>query len=507
MSSSSKLRFSRLIASLAVCATAIGLFTPSRAEALDITAYYVASCQRILGIPVAVDAREISVLKLDGTIQKLPRYEVIYVATYPLDLIPIDEVKNPELVRPIRILTRQRRQMVPLAEGWPVEFSDDRVSILTTEGRSVVVDRNSIWKIESVREAERLRFPSVRREFPAFVHPHVFQNCPLEPQATAKHGAQQVYPQQLLAETVTIKRELDRLMRGHEQIATYIKKQKFFAVPQYYRNETWLALWTSTGSRYGASASRSNNFTPLLRDEFSAGPFAYQRVFITGSGPHPSSVHDEAQTQATYQFKADYFHMELMADLSFILIGSKYRWNSNDFNGPDMRLNDVVRIAMGADFGRFSFTFFPVSTVNAGMFAGGMFREASTDFARFGFTFRLPETWFDVNFGSGAGDDTALRFLRINAAYEVNDATQLMASYISRDYDWAKATNSPILGASQSKTGAVYLEHHYHRRFLLGASAAIEHFRFTAQQATNSAALADESHDYFKFGILGGLIF
>ena len=492
-----------------------GALLPCLAHALDITAFYVASCQRILGIPIHVNPREVSILTLQGKIEKLPRYEIVYVATYPLDLVPINEISNPEAAAPIRLLTRQDRRMVTLAEGWPVEFSEDRFSFLTTEGRGVVVDRRSIWRLEPLALHSKLAFQRRMTELPEFIHPHIFQTCPLEkdPFAIGKSRASQVsqkiFPQQLLAETVTIKRELDRLMAGHDQMTVYQKKQVFFAVPELYRNETWLALWTSTGSRYGASASRSNNFTPLLRDEFSSGPFSFQRAFITGSGPHPSSVHDEPQTHATYEFKADYFHMELMADLSFILIGSKYRWNIDDSSVSDIRLNDVARIKMGFDRGAFSFGFFPVSTVNAGLYAGGRFREASTSIGRFYGAFRLPEWWLSVDFGSGSGNDTELRFLRINAGREINDATRVLASYISRDYDWLSSSKlEPSINASsQSKTLAFYLEHHYRRRFLLGASAAIEKFSMTAADRDTRAPLAAEDPLYFKAGILAGLIF
>lgn len=490
----------------------LALAVPRLARALDITAFYVASCERVLGIPIHVDPREVSILTLKGQIEKLPRYEIVYVATYPLDLVPITEIQNPEAARPIRLLTRQDRRMVTLAEGWPVEFSEDRISLLTTEGRGVVVDRGSIWKLEPLEIHRRLSFQQRLLETPEFVHPHIFQNCPVEKnlfRGAKGHVAQKIYPQQLLSETVTIKRELDRLMHGHDQMAVYQKKQVFYAVPELYRNETWLALWTSTGSRYGASASRSNNFTPLLRDEFSSGPFSFQRAFITGSGPHPSSMHDEPQTQATYEFKADYFRMELMADLSFILIGSKYRWNAEDSGVNDIRLNDVARIKMGFDRGAFSFGFYPVSTINAGLYAGGRFREASTNVARFYGMFRLPEWWLSADFGNGGGDNTSLGFLRLNVGREINDATQVLGSYISRDYDWLRTTalaTEPV-ATSRSKTVAFYLEHHYHRRFLLGASAAVEKFTMSATDRDSGSSLGDEDRVYFKIGILAGLIF
>ena len=292
MKLSSNFKFgSTLVGTALVLATSI-------ASALDISAYYLGSCRRVVGIPVAVDRETVRVLTVHGRIETVPRYEVNLVATYPSDVIQIDRVENPEEHPPIEIMTRRNRETVNLVTGWPVEFTDDKVSFLTIGGEDFVVDRNSIWQINEVPANSKFTFRGQnRRARSEFVHPQLFADCPAE-RAGGEGEKRPVVPQQILAEPVTIKREFDRLMRGHNVIEAYQSKQQFYAVPSLYKNQTSLIVWTSAGSRYGASSFRSNNFTPLIRNEESSGPFSYQHEILTGSGPNVDSVHDESQTQA-----------------------------------------------------------------------------------------------------------------------------------------------------------------------------------------------------------------
>ena len=75
-----------------------------------------------------------------------------------------------------------------LVEGWPVDYSDSKISFLLRDGNELVM----------------------------------FLNDP-----------------------IVIKRELVRLKEGHEQILEYEQNQKFYPVPQVFENRTSLGLWFS----------------------------------------------------------------------------------------------------------------------------------------------------------------------------------------------------------------------------------------------------------------------
>ena len=90
-------------------------------------------------------------------------------------------------------------------------------------------------------------------------------------------------------------------------------------------------------------------------NEFSDGPFGYQRRVVTGTYPIFTSIHEEPQTQFTYSLKADYVHFSFFSDFDRLVIGEgKYKWNSRDLEGYDDRMNENGHILAGFDYGGFA---------------------------------------------------------------------------------------------------------------------------------------------------------
>lgn len=475
----------------------------SSAQALDVTTLYLGACNRVTGILLQVNSSHLKILSLDGKIEELPRYEVTYLATYPADYLPISGVANADLAPPIRVFTRVRRQVVELLEGWPVEFSEDKMAFLTTAGEGAVVDKGQIWKLEVADVSKRLNFKNRFAHRPLeFAHPQVFSKCKL----TARTSVRTLVAQQLLSEPITIKREFDRLQKGHELVETYMRRQKFYPVPNIYGKGTALSLWTSVGSRYGASESRSNNFTPHVRHEYNSGPFSYQHEMVTGSGPNPNSNHEEPQTQIYYRFKADYFQFFGMTDPSFLLIGANnYRWSARDLKSTDFRISDVARMGFAFDYGAFSFGAIPLNQINTGARSGAVFEKDSVSLPRLYFSYRAPDFLFEIDGGAGDGDHVEMTFLRINTRYQYNEKTSFSASLIQRSVTAAENENSRLDTESDSSTVSVIGEHLYRGRFLLGAFASVEKFSADIGPVAGAKTSTDES--YFKAGAMIGLTF
>ena len=269
----------------------------------------------------------------------LRRYEVIYYATFLIDTVPVAEVRDPGAVPMLEIKTLEGNELVKLVRGWPVDFSKDKIAVLNEHGTEVLIDRNKIWRLEFDQSLAPFRFrnPTITRY--AFAHPYAFASCPLDVEGATAGGAKRggvftVYPQQLLNDPVSIKRELDRFAEGHQQIKQYEIDQDFYARPEIYENETQLGMWLAVSSRYGASHDRANNFTPYLVNDFSAGPFGFQSELKTGAGPLLQTIHEEPQTQMYYRLKADYFHFTGMVDPNLLLVGQKYKWSAGRAKRP-----------------------------------------------------------------------------------------------------------------------------------------------------------------------------
>ena len=174
-------------------------------------------------------------------------------------------------------------------------------------------------------------------------------------------GARPVFAQQILNDQIVIRRELDRLMEGYQQVLEYEQDQKFYPRPFIYRDRTMLGIWASAFSRYGASSTRSNNFTPLLVDELALGPFRYQHEFLSGAAPNDMFLHHEAQSQIYYRFKAAYFHTSVFFDPNLLLVGTRYAWREADLEDEshDDRLSETLGIEFGFDWGPLSLELYP----------------------------------------------------------------------------------------------------------------------------------------------------
>lgn len=365
---------------------------PLSSWGINIIAVYFANCQRETGIILNVDESRIQMLTLSGKIKDITRYDMIYLAYYPIGKIPIEKVTNANAVPIIRINTLYQGEIVELVQGWLVDLSDDKLSFLTTKGYETVIDLDSIWEVEFYsppRVFNEIKFSGTHATAIQFLHPYPFSHCPYQEKETESGKKPQIiFPQQLLGDPIIIKKEMDRLMEGHEQIKDYHQDQRFYPIPQVYSNDISLGLWLSFGSRYGASKNRSNNFTPALINELTEGPFGFQRVLITGSAPMPYSLHEEPQIQFYYRLKADYVHFSFMYDISRFLIGEKhYKWGATELSAYDDRITEISHIGGGFDYGKFAVDY-SIPSIQYAIRHDDMFFRNRTQMDRFGVFYR-----------------------------------------------------------------------------------------------------------------------
>lgn len=339
---------------LLLAALAVALAAARQAHAIQLSAVYTAACQREIGVILAVDRASIRLLTLSGEVHRLNRYDIIYLAQYPVGTLPIPGVNNPDDLRLVTVRTRHDDRLVELVRGWLIDHSDVELAFLAVDGFEVVIRVDDIWAIELEPAPPPVHFNAVREPL-RFEHPYPFRLC-ADDAAPAPAGTapRTVYPQTLLADPVQIKRELDHLEEGHERIADLAESQAFYPVPRLYDNETRLGLWANAGSRHGVSHTRTSSLVPALTSELSEGPFGFQRVLVAGAAPMPYSVHEEVQTQFYYRLKADYVHFSFNYDVSWLLIGGGYAWIPEDLGTTDDRWNEVSHLAGGFDYGRFA---------------------------------------------------------------------------------------------------------------------------------------------------------
>lgn len=449
------------------------LLAAQESAAISIHALYTASCQRQVGIIVSVNDRQVHLLTLSGHVVAVDRFEVIYHSTYPLDTIPVKEVLDSGRAPRYRISTYQGGALRHLVTGWAVDFSQDKVSLLSMSGSEIVIDRTSIWQIEPDQSVQRPTFERTNPTQTEFVHPYAFSSCPTgNPGATNK-----VFPQQLLSDPITIKRDFDRLAEGHKGLRRYVVAQVFYPVPEVYSNYTSLGIWLMSDSRYGASSNRKNNFTPLLVDEKSTGPFSFQSRFVTGSGPMLQSIHEETQTQAYYRFKADYFHMSLMMDPNLLLVGSKYPWQSNDLNGSDIRAVENTMVEIGFDFGAWAIEGYAGSAINVAAQHAGFFEKDTLNLGRVGLRYQAPRWMFNVMGGGASDGGFEMSLFRANFEWQPNTRWRGILTVIQRNLKYSGLGSLDLedfVVESKSSTVAGYLFGRFRSRYWAGGLVSLE---------------------------------
>lgn len=407
------------------------------AQAIYLHALYTAACVRTLGLILNVDDSTVDFLTLDGKVERVPRHQIIYIAYYPMDHFPAANLIDLTQVDSIMVYTLKNSKELLLLQGWPINFSPDKISFFTTEGLESIIDRSNIFRLEVSRVSKPIRGHKVSEPL-GFESPYAFRSCPKE----AKGTSQWIYPEQVLADPVTIKRELDLIKLGHHGVRRYLREQKFYAQPVVYPKSTRLGLWQNFGSRYGSSNKRSNNFLPHLVDQHSSDLFSYQHRFITGSAPIPYSVHEESQTQFSYQFKASYFHFLTMVDPNLVLVGKNYLWQRGDFGSSDDRVNDSGILELGVDIGSWSIELYPANPVHYGVLAEDKFDQRVVLLHRLGFRYQSHLWNLQVMAGSGRLSDNtrdiALQFYRGNFGWNFGDRWNLRYSLIFRKLEMRK---------------------------------------------------------------------
>ena len=476
----------------------VQLLFAGSAHALNVKALYTAACKRNLGVILNVSDTDISFLSFKNGVIKIPRYEIIYMADYPMDTLPTPKGLKISQVPMVKIKTLVNHQERLLLNGWPIGFNAEKIGFLVKNGGETVIDARNIWSVEFVPgkyAIQSRRSPNNYR----FIHPYSFRRCAYK----GSKQSRKIFPQQILSDPVQIKRELDGLQVGFDRVRRYEREQDFYPVPEVYKNQTELGMWFSFGSRHGASEKRNNNFLPVLVDQYSSDIFDFQHYSVSGSAPLFIGTHEEPQSQISYMFKASYFHFSAMIDPNIVLVGENYEFQNIDFEvgTANVRHNDISIVELGFDFGNFAIRAYGGSAINYGIWDGQNLTFGLASVPRFGIKYANDRWWLEVNGGSGSDDLGAdsvgidqgkAEFTISRANFGIEDIAgkfDFAFSFISRSVKTEKKSNLN----SDSTTYAGYLYYPWGKRIRLGAFASMEALSVTSN-------VNDSDDTFFKGG-------
>ena len=90
----------------------------------------------------------------------------------------IPKIEASEHINTTVIKTLYKNRVTFLLEGWMINFSDNKMSFLTTEGTETVIDIIVVWDISFKKHDQSIPFKNKDGEIPiSFVHPYPFSGC------------------------------------------------------------------------------------------------------------------------------------------------------------------------------------------------------------------------------------------------------------------------------------------------------------------------------------------
>lgn len=476
----------------------------TKAFGVQVEALYTSLCQREVGITLYVDKRFSYFLNTEGRLKKIPRYQVLSIASYPLDHFPLlKDVSIPEQIPQVRFWTLRKGELVQLGQGFVLGYNQSGFQLLTLQGHEVYISSDSIWKIEILMTANTLYAVKSQQKNYNFSHPQRGQ-CP-----ESKANGAEVYPSDLISDPVSIKRRFDSQIAAFKKVQDYEEAQSFYAVPHIYKNSTSIGYWLPMGNRYGSSTGRVAGLAPLIRNEYSQGPFSFQHLSLTGAGPIPESIHEESQTMLYYGFKSSYVHFAGFIDPSLILAGANYQWQEDDLKGLDERAVESSYISLGFDRGPFSITFFLNSHVFGAFKQNGNFTKYTADLFRLGLGWRTSKLTLNLN-TSVSGDvkvknsasedwDGEFRFTKLSATYDFNEVWKAETFFFSRHVT-AEDSKSTSEFSGDSKTLGIGIYHFLSRRWMVGT-------RISAEEVSNKNQTQSEKSKFLKSGLHASMNF
>ena len=492
---------------------------PMSSHALDIYSVYLGNCKREIGTIIEVRDQNFDLLTTGGKIKTFPRYQAVYLATYPIDFLPISKLSINKGIEVYHIESLSGNTIKPLLKGWAINFTQDQVSFLTINRDEVLVDKSNIWNIK--KEKKHIKFKSSGKKLKeiSFLDPYPFASC------KRKKENNVIFPQKLYSNATDVRTEFNRLQFGHEELAKFIRRKAFYPRPEIYKNKSILGIWLMPESRYGGSGSRSNNFSPFLRNELSLGAYSYQHLITTGSGPILDGTHAETQMHFYYRMKAEYIHFSFMTDPNIFLVGhGQYAWSKEDLDDLDFRINENTFLEFGLDYGAWSLEVSPSIDTYMGVRFGEAFSDRQIPVKRFGL--RYTGLNYMVNFiygqsfkfdeedleGGRHENENDFSFVRLNFQKKIRSQHELILSVINKNASGQFVSHDytaylPYSFGSWSFSGLYRYE--YRRRFYFSTILGLEIYNMEVKGAgeREGEVLRSVNPSHMIFGINAAIKF
>ena len=464
----------------------------STSSAIEYYLFFDNQCNISNGLIVNADQNHTTLLTRNGELTKFENKNIKGILVYNFISSPIKKYRanalNSNYLKQVILIDKNKEKNF---SGFPVQFIEDLVVFVDTQGETHVQSYDGIYKIRPSRKnikPSKSKNKSVSLQSSGYI-----QSCESKTNGLSSEGTK---PNRILADQIKINNFLDNLIRGYDDLNSFQEKTYVYARPVIFNQKTRLNLNFGSKAIEQSSHLVDTDFFPSL--EWSSGsPYRVQSHINIGSDYVEYSENIDPMLAIRSELKAHFFHATFIGNLDAMEAGKRHfvKKHGLDFYDPvnpgnSSRLSEELfdttfnyMILTGFDYSKFSLSFGLYYPLYLFLSKDKVSEVLSTDngfLARFMYTtnklrFHVTAAYKDEETGDPSSENilvyadnaqvnsNSIKSLKINSLslrggvdYDFNDRTRAGFNLLYLDGKYSES--SSILGGSKidfSKLGAL----------------------------------------------------
>jgi|GEM_PF-6220345 len=501
-------------------------FSFSVAEAVEMYSVFDKSCNEHQGYFIGSDESNYSFLTVKGAYKQFEESDIKGVLVYNFVSPPISQIKvNKATTSKLKVLTVSNEGEVNSFSGFPIQFIEDLVVFLGSDGAVRVY---KLDRVQKIRPAQALKAKLKKSVAKLDIKSSGYiQSC----LKSGKNG--NIRPNRILVDAIKIKQFLKSYRVGYDDLESFQERTYLYARPKLFTQKTRFGIISQDAVE---QSSGNLNLDVLPFFEWSSGKFygVQGHTQLIGVFDEFGADLDPFLGFRT-EVKAHFFHASFTGNLAGLAAGTEHYLSRDPFSGSEIDKTvseDFIDTALnysafvGGDYGPHSFSvglYYPVEIVKTGAEVRELLSTSSSYAFRYmhtGKSLRLyavvslrdrevsaPTSENFIGFSSGSrlvpqAFSTSLFFIRSGVDWTLPKSTFLGVNALYLKYKYDESLQD---SASLSRLGATaYARRTFGDYVSFGMRATYLSDDLSSNLGSNSLNLTNSN---FEFGFEGGLVF
>lgn len=419
----------------------------STSQAVDLYSLYTKQCARTNGAIIDVGEEQVTVLEFDGQTKTIDIASVKAIAKYRVVGNPFERFIHKSKSK--YLFWVLEKGAAEKFRAYPVNFFDNLIFFLDTEGNLRVIEKNRIVSLERILTDEKDQIFNLSKSKSVYLeHPSSMSEC-----RDVYKNQQLIVSNQLINDKLKLSSFWEKMRSGYREVESLRERTLFYPRPTLYDDKSRLGiLYQGQGFDDYAPTYAAESQIPIYIEFGGGDPYRFQSHTTFGGKDYRMVPTLLTQDGVKSEFKSHLIHGIFWANLSGFTAGKSIfddRFDSRSLYMKKASTKPWVLQTMnhmtllGADYLQFSLSYgyyFPV----IGFGSGSEFREYTAKDAapvfRFGYT--LPTWMFEFYlFSFSHGRDFEKPLDEIDYDKFDDDSYYVMSSqFIPSAYDVSSRT-------------------------------------------------------------------